>query len=398
MRCGPLAAFAPFALIWVAALGSGAAEPRASLVPERAPAFRASRVFESLRSGSRAPRALRIEVIPGGAQLELAYLRDGVQLARVAGAAPLDVDVPGRALIGKSDRVVLRAELDGYAPAELTLDARELGWRVRVELARLPRSLLDVSLLELGRYARLELFADGALEARLAPTADGWRLVLAEVAFTPNAAAALASLAGGAIARAELRVVGVDSILELATSEPREPPRLLRRDEALRPRGQLALEWLPEDASAAPTDDARRALASLTSEAFDPCGAAFERELTSALGQDTIARSLASKGTLSEALLIAALKRLAALAPDGALALRDGSRIFVDTPLGERAALLRASEVRGALVALRTLTAALAPQGAAARSQRAWLAPERPQREFAAILARAAQAEARCRS
>jgi hypothetical protein len=220
-----------------------ASEPRVALAPVRPPAWRASSVLESLRGGARAPRELRIETSPRGARLELAYLRDGAQLARASGAAPIVAVLPGRALTGVSDRVIVRAELDGFVPHELSLMARDPAPSVRIELAPAPRRLIAASLLVLGERARLELISDRAIEARLAESPRGWRLVLADVAPNEEIAARLHALRGGAIAGASVRVAGGDWLIDLMRArEERRTPRLLRRAEPVRAARHLTLE------------------------------------------------------------------------------------------------------------------------------------------------------------
>ena len=386
------------ALTLAAIAPSGRAEElRVALVPDRAPPWRASRLLDSLREGAREPRDLRIETLPSGAQLALGYLRDGAQIAHARGASPLVATLPGRALTGECDRVIVHAELPGYAPAELALDLRELEASLQVELAPLPRTLLAVSLLELGGRSRLELSSDRAIDVRLATTERGWRLGLVNLAASARFVARLEALRGAAIARTLVRVAGGDWIVELVRSpDERRAPRLLRREESIRGAHHLALEWSQGGSAEHALDEARVALSRLAADPLGVCSQAFEDSLVSALGRDALARSVALSGAFTDPYVGVALEALAARSANGELTLRDDSRLRVDTPLARELAATRAAEVRGALVAIRALSHALAPPGGAQRTLHAWLAPELAPEEFAAILARAAAAEAHC--
>ena len=318
------------ALAWVAP-ADAEAEARVALVPERAPPWRVSRALESLRDGARTPREVRVETTPVRAELELAYLRDGAQLVRARGVAPLVAALPGVALTGESDRVVVRATLAGFAPLELVLGARQIERTLRIALTPQPRRLIALSLLELGDRARLELRSDRPIDARLASSERGWRLVLADVSLDDALALKLAEIRGHATPRLEARAAGADVIIELARApdEHREL-RLTRRDEAVRAISRLALEWLPADRGESTLAHARRALAQLSAAHVGACGDSFERALIASLGSETLARALAPAGAFTDGFVALAIERLAALSPHGEVALRVGSRARVD--------------------------------------------------------------------
>jgi len=398
MRRSMLGFCRPLALALSCAVPCASAEERVALAPERAPPRSASRVLASLRDGAREPRELHIETAPPGAQLELAYLRAGAPLAHARGAAPLVATLPSPALTGEDDRIRVRAELAGYAPHELALDARELSGRVRVELAPLPRRLLAGSLLELGEHSRLELISDRALAARLVRTQSGWRIVLADVAASDDVRARLEALRGEAVASVRVRVVGTDWIVELTqASGERRSPRMTRKEETVRSASHLALEWLPEGGEERALARARDALAGLDADDLGSCGAAFEDGVAASLGRETLARSLAPSGAFTDAYVALALDALAAASPRAELVLRDGSRVVPSSQLARAGVAARAAEVRNLLVAVRALTESLAPRGDSQRALHAWLAPERTPEDFAASYERAADAEARCR-
>ncbi|HEY8122824.1 MAG TPA: hypothetical protein VII78_15990 [Myxococcota bacterium] len=382
------------ALLSVAAI----AEERVALVPERPPPWRISRALAGLRDGARAARELRVETAPPGAQLELAYLRDGAQLALARGVAPLVALLPAAALTGDGDRVVVRAQLPGFAEREIDQAALRAESTLRIALTPLPAGLRAISLLELADRSRLTLRSDRPLGARLTPTEQGWRLVLADAAFDARIEAAVAGLRGNAIEGAALKPVASDVMLELTIREDGRELRLAQESEPVRGVGRLSLEWLPADGGAGALARVHRALARLGARSLDACAESFERTLCDALGSQALARALAPSGAFSDAYVVLALERLAALSPRGEIALRDGSRLRIDGSAARALAVARAPEVRGLLVALRELSAALAPAGASEAALQAWIAPESARDEFVAAYARAVQAEASCRA
>ncbi len=391
---------APLALA-LALTSAGArsrADERVVLSPADPPPWRASRIADALREGARDPRELRVETTPPGAALVLAYLRDGAQLALAYGTSPLRAALPSRARAAEGDQILVRAEVGGFAVREVVLDARDAAPTLRVDLERLPSRLLAVSLLELGDWAHLELSSERALEARLAPTANGWRLVLAEVAASEAIAARIDGLRGAAVSRARAETIGRDLIvaLERGAGDGRAP-RLTRREEPLRGVSHLALEWLPDDRGAATTARAESALADASAR-LDACAAAFDGELFAALGRATLGRSLAPGRGFADALVALALERLAAQSTDAALELRDRTRFALGAPVARARAATQAAEARGVLFAVRVLAETLAPPGDAQRALRAWLAPEIEEGDFAAALRRAIESESRCRA
>jgi hypothetical protein len=361
-----------------------------------APPWRAARVLGALRDGARDPRELRVETTPPAAAVALVYLRDGVQLAAARGASPLRAALPSRARTAEGDRIVVRAESAGFAAREIVLDAREVAPTLRVELIPLPARIVAASLLELGDWARLELSSDKPIEARLAATELGWRLVLADASASEAVQGRVPALRGAALARVEMHSVGSDLLLALERGPKQQgAPRLLRREEPLRSLSHLDVEWLPEDRGAAALARGSRALARAQ---LDACAAAFDAELFSELGRDALARSLASRGTLPDALVARALAWLATQSPEGTLALRDGTRIALDGSVGRARAAAQPADARAILHTLRTLAESLAPPGTAHATLHAWLAPELAEGEFATRWSRAAAIESSCRA
>jgi len=384
-------------LVCAAAL---AQEQRVELIPARAPPWRASRFFESLRDDAHAPRALLIETRPAGAQLELAYLRDGVELRRASGAAPLAVDLPSTLRTGDADRIAIRAALAGHVARELSLPAPSAPPKLEIALTREPARLLTLTLLELADHARLELRASRELVFRFARSERGWRLVLSDATASGSVAESAAELRGATISRATLRPAGADLMLEFAReggADEREI-RLSQRELPMRDETLLAIEWIPRDGGRAASASAARALARLARSDLSGCAQAFERSLRAALGAEQLARSLSQRGDFREEAGVLAIERLAALAPDGRLQLADGARIPLASAAERERVLAQPERVHGLLLALRALASGLAPSGTELRGLHAWLAPERPLGEFTQAIEQAAGAEADCRA
>jgi len=400
MRGGALrrraCAIGPLLLLCAAAVAS---EERVTLVPERAPPWRASRFLASLRDGAHAPRALRITTQPEGAQLELAYLREGVELRRTSGSAPLVVELPSALRTGEADRIAIRVALAGHVPRDLALAANATPPTLEIALTREPARLLSVALLEIADRARLELRASRELVFRLARSDRGWQLVLSDALLDDAFASAVAELRGATIARAGVRALGSDVILELtrARADDERELRLSQRMLPVRATSLVAIDWIPADGGHGADASVAAALATLRRSDLAACAQRFERSLRSALGEDALAVALSERGELRERATVLAVERLAALDQRGSLELLDGSRVPL-APAAERARVLAQPErVRGLLLALRALAAAF-PSADERTALRAWLAPERSLAEFANALERARADEAECRA
>lgn len=387
--CAPL-------LICVAAAG----EERVELVPEHAPAWRATRLLTSLRDGAHAPRTLRIETQPEGAQLELSYLRDGIELKRVSGVAPLTVELPSALRTGGADRVAVRAAQAGYVARELSLIAGETPPAIEIALAREPARLLSIALLEIADRARLELRASREVAVRLARSERGWQLVLSDAQVNDSFQRAAAQLRGATVGSGSVHTAGSDVILELARERPQDERelRLSQHPLSMRETSIVALEWIPIDGSHAADAAIARALASLRRSDLAGCAERFERSLRRALGEDALGVALAERGGLRGRATALAIERLAALAPDGALELLDGARVPISSAEERARALAQPERVRGLLIALRVLTQEAALPTSEALPLAGWLAPERSRAEFALALERAAADEAGCRA
>jgi len=384
------------ALLLSAAVAAG--EERVELVPGRAPPWRASQFFASLRGGAQAPRTLRITTQPAGAQLELAYLRDGAELRRASGRSPLAVGLPSTLRTGEADRIAIRAELPDHVARELSLVASEAPVALEIALEREPARLLSIALLEVADRARLELRASHDVVFRLARSERGWQLVLSDASADDSLVEAAAALRGETIARASVRTIGRDVLLELSAARPGEERELRLSQRALpaRETSLVAIEWIPADGSRAAELAMGAALDSLQRKDLGECALRFERSLRTALGEDSLAVALSEQGGLRGRAVSHAIERLAALEPDGAVALLDGARVPL-APDVERARVFAQPErVRGLLIALRALVRGVSEPDPLALA--AWLSPERPPAERARMLARAAADEAACRT
>gem|GEM_PF-2603960 len=373
------------------------AESRVDLAGVRAAPLRDRRVADSLSDAAREPRALRIDTQPSGVRVEIAYLRDGVELARGAGESPLIAQLPALARAGERDRLRVRADSAGFSSVVRTLAARSAEPVLHVELEPLPPRELRVSLLELGDVAELRIASDRALRVRLAGTPRGDRLVFTGAARESAFAAALEALHGAALASARARPLGADLALELERAPSHASHELRLTAHAATGGGhEIIARWIPPDRGAALRRAASRALEPLTAHEVTGCALAFERELRAAVGLDSIARALAGEQRFARELSALALQRVAELSPRGELGLVDGARLDPARALEREVALARVAEVNGALAAIRALANGLASAGAESRALHAWLAPDLPSEAFASALARAAAAERAC--
>ncbi|HEU4431404.1 MAG TPA: hypothetical protein VFT98_21770 [Myxococcota bacterium] len=376
------------------------AQERAELVPERAPPWRPTRFFQSLRDGAHAPRKIAITTRPQGARLELAYLRDGVELRRAHGSSPLEVRLPSALRSAAEDRVAIRAELADHVAREISLAASEIPATLEIELAREPAQLHSLALLEIADRARLELRASRELVFRLARSERGWRLALSDAAFDDSFVGRATELRGETIARAAVRATGSDVILELSPVRPDDGRELRLSQRVLPMRGAslIAIEWMPSDGGRAVDLAIGAALGSLRRSDLGECAQRFERSLRGALGEDALAVALSERGGLRGRALTLAIERLAALEPDGAVVLLDGARIPIALDAERARAFAQPERIRGLLIALRALTRGAHATAAEQATLGGWLAPEQSPAELAPALARAAADEAACRA
>lgn len=393
MRRRSRSACAALALTAGAALAASAGE-LADLSRVPAASLRERRFVDSFRDHARAPRTVWIESSPLGATASIVYLRDGVELARLERIAPFHARIPGVALAGERDQLVLRLRLAGHAPRELAMSVRNATSQ-RISLAPLPARLLRASLLELGDSAELRLASDRALNARVASSQRGDRLVIADLALDATTSALLGAIRGAGIARIEVARLGADVAIETERAPALEAHalRLAAREDPVSGEHALLLQWVPPDEGAATRSAARRALEALEASDVAGCTQAFEQELRAALRSEHLASAWADERSLARAFLPLVLARLAELSAQRELVLLDETRLRLESPLERAIALERASEVRGALAAVRALARSLAPRGHTEQALAAWLSAGRLD---PAALARVARAEALC--
>lgn len=374
------------------------AEERVDLRPEAAASRRS--LASALRPAAwRAPRTLRIDTAPSGAELELSYSRAGVQLRRARGRAPLAVVLPSAADTSTRDTLSVVAALAGHRTEERVTPAESAGQELTIALRAVPNRVVGASLFALGGRFRLTLLSSEPLAARLETTRDGWRVVAAGVALDESASAMLAALAARAPLRVDARSLGEDLVLELEAARARRAGYELRATthrEPVRALHRYVLEGVPADGGVAADAALHAALAALSPDDVGGCAAAFDRTLREQLDLAALSRALSPTGGFGDAYLAAALLRLAELSPDGALRMLDGARLAPARPLELARALAQPEQALGLLAALRGVVARLEAGPAREAALAAWIAPEMPAVEFASAIARAAEAERSC--
>lgn len=390
------------ALLALACAGSARADERVDLRPETAGRTRLARLVDALRPAStRAPRVLRIETSPLGAELELFYARAGVQLRHARGRAPLESILPSLAETQSGDFLTVAARFPGRRPAELVTPAEKLGATLTLELTPLQSRVVGVWLLDLAGRARLTLQSEGPLDARIAATARGWRVVAASAALSERAAAALRGMRGRTLRSVEARALGDDLVIELEAEPARAAGAELRATSAaerVRPLHHYALDIIPPGGGSENARALRAALGQLAARDVAGCAAEFDRALRAALDPAALARAFSHRDATLEWLAAESLRRLAELAADGSVHLLEGSRLEPGRPLELERALAQPEQVLGLLAALRAVVARVEPEPERTRAFAALVAPELPFAEFETLRALAERAELRCAS
>ncbi len=395
---GTLVALAAFAVLPTAAHP----EEVIHLAPEDKAAWSPGKLFSWLRPGHNfGERRIQVETTPPGAMLDLFYVRANFQKAYEQAQAPVTIVLPRRVEATDRDSVTIRAFLDGYRQKEVNVRVHDSRDHVLLELEPLPNTLGALSLVGFGGRTALSFLTEVPAEVRIQNARSGFRVILNETALGPGLGDALAGLRGPGIAGIEAQQVGNDLLVSVELAEPQgEPPVLRQRigHDPVRDLHVFTVDLLPADGGAAAVEAARAALERLRPEDVTGCALAFEDALRAQLDPSGLARALAPRGAFTDPYYRAAMRRLGELSPAGVVAMADGSRYRTAIPLELSAAVSDAAAARGYLALLRAWVRELEPPDARDFALRSLIAPEMPPEDFARALARAREAEARCRS
>jgi hypothetical protein len=345
-------------------------------------------------------RSIRIETIPPGALLDLAYLRHGSRLMFEQVRAPLEVELPSRFVAHRSDALSIQAFVPGYQPERVTAPLHGGLDELQIELERLSNSVEIVGYRYLARRGALTLLTRAELDVRVSSTPRELYAVLPGTALGEAAARVLDSLRSPQIESATALQLGGDLLLRLRLGpEARDELPALRvftGFETARGLHRTVMEISPPEART--TRGALEGLAKIGPEAVSGCALRFDAALRGSLEATDLARALTPSSDLFDPILRAALGRLAELSAHGELRLTDGTQLHAELDLEFEAALGQAHEVKGLLALLRDLASQMASAEQRGPVLRGLLAPELDQPSFEERMASAERSERECQA
>jgi len=390
--------------IWTTLLAARASHAEVvQLVPEDRASWRARNLFAWIRPGHfYGSRRIDVETSPPGATLDLFYVRSNFQKLYEQTTAPATLILPKRVEAGPRDAVTIRAFLPGFRQRQTSVRVASSQDRVLLELDPLPNTLRAVAHTYFGGRTSLTLLTDELPTVRVQEREEGFHLILAETALDPAAQRSLDGLRSPVLGRVEALQVGEDLLLQIALSDAARRDSLQIRSrqahDTIRDVYRYAVDLVPADSGAAAVEDARTALARITTADVTGCAERLDDALRGALDPEALSRALAPSGSFTDPFLRAAMKRLGEVSPGGAVTLRDGTKLDTRAPLELTAAMSQAAQAKGFLALLHRFVRELEPAEGAAEGLRSLIAPEAGPPEFAKTLAQAEALESACRS
>ncbi len=345
-------------------------------------------------------RMLEVETTPPGAVLDLFYVRANFQKRYEQADAPVTLVLPSRVDTGPRDSLTIRALLEGYRMAEVSLKMPPKSDKLMIDLELLPNTLQVVAHRYFAGRASLSFLTQEALAARVQKAADGFSLVLTETATSPAATRLLEEIRSPLIEAVEGQQLGEDLLVRVTlTGSARDDNVDLRSRQYRDPIRELhvfSLDLVPPDRGAAAVERARAALGRIRTEHVTGCAAQFDDSLRKNLDPAALARALTPRGSFTDPYLRAAMKRLGEVSPNGVISLTDGTTFHPGAPIELSAAMSQVSEARGYLALLRRFVSDLEPELHRRETLRGLVAPEQSPGEFDARMEQAEAREREC--
>lgn len=350
-------------------------------------------------------RRIEVETSPPGAVLDLFYVRANFQKSYQQTTAPATIVLPPRVEAGPRDSITIRAFLEGHKVQDVVMKADAVDEKVVIDLAPLPNRLEGVSHTYLAGRSVLSLLTKQTPSVRLQEREGGITIVLNETASSPEAAASLAGISSPLIASIGAQQLGEDLMLRVewtpAASAQKPEIRSRTGDDPGRGLHVYAFDLSkPGSAAVAEPGGSRAewidAIARIHAADVSGCALAFDDTLREQLDPAALARALAPKGSFTDPVLRAVMRRLGEVSPGGQVAALDGDRFQPAIPLELEAAFGQASTVKGYLAALRAF--ARNSDGTTwLLTLRGLVAPELGEAEFERAVASAEASEKGCR-
>jgi hypothetical protein len=377
------------------------------LVPQEPPKWSPTNVFAPITGFFHGgpgywygERAVEIETTPPGAVLDLFYVRRNFQKRYEQADAPVRVILPRRIEASERDTLTVRALLDGYRQREIHIPVRSKTERVMIDLSPLPNSLLAFAHPAFAGRGSLIFQTKEALTFRLQKSSDGFDVVLAETASTPEADATLHGVGSSLVAGVQAQQLGEDLMIRVRLTE-------LGRSDAIETRSRqgfdpvrglhvFAVDLAPRDGDSAARESARQALGRISAADVTGCALEFDARLRDGLEPDALARALTPNGSQTDPYLRAAMKRLGEVSPEGVIRMRDGSRFRGAVPIELMAAATQPQEALGYLSLLRRFVAEMEAEPYRTATLHGLIAPELAPDRFAALVEEAETVERAC--
>jgi hypothetical protein len=343
-------------------------------------------------------RRIVIDSTPAGAELDLAYLRRGSQLMYRRGRAPLEVVLPTRLQTAPADRILVRGFLPGHERTRRSVSVESIDEDIHLVLQPLPNQIVGVAHGSLGGRSVLELRSREIPTVRVAEDGGGWTVVLVRTGMEARFEEQIASLRDPQLAF-EARQIGDDLVLRVAGTAAQRAGLSLRHHGLRDPVRGESRTRLEIDGPAA-NDRATRLLAAvdaMSARQLEVCDDSYDRALRDALSERELSGLLGRDDHPYRATLRAALRRLAAVSPEGSLHTVHGETIVPGTPLEFELAWSRSAEIEGYLSWLASLSERLEPEDGGALALRSLLAPSWSPGRFDGLLDTARSARRSCR-
>jgi hypothetical protein len=377
------------------------------LIPDEPPAFTVNNIFAPITGlflGGPGywydPRVIEIETTPPGAILDLFYVRRSFQKGYEQADAPVRVVLPSRVEATSRDTLSVRALLDGYRQKEVKIAVRSRETRVMIDLAPLPNTLVAFSHTYFGGRGSLEFTTKEALTFRLQKQDGGIAVVLTETGTDPRAKEAMQGVRSALVEDIRPQQLGEDLVVRVALSEFGRgdvfETRSRQSTDPVRGLHRFALDFVPADGGAANVEQARRALARITTADVSGCALRFDQTLREKLDPADLARALNPRGAYTDKYMRAAMKRLGEVSPGGLIRTLDGGRFDVAIPIELMAAATQPEQAIGYLVLLRRFVELLEPGHPPDATLKGLVAPEMALASFAAAMTAARESEQRC--
>lgn len=399
--------FLGFLLLTLVALPATSAERETiELIPMERSGWTIGRLFAPITGLFRGgpgywygERSLEIDTSPPGANLDLFYVRDNIQLRFERAESPILLRLPTRIEAGRRDAVAIRAILDGYLHEEVQIEVRSLDTQLTIELTPLPNRLEAMTHAYLSHRESLKFLTSETAKFLLREMSDGFSIVLEKTGYSEGASRNMRGVSSDNIKSLRAEQLGEDVVVRVQlhdADQGRLDLRSTRNYDPVRELHHFTVEMVPTEGNAAVLARSVDALNHVQHSNVYECALDFDRSMRSQLDPEALARALAPSSGFLDPHLQLALQRLGELSPDGLIALVDGSKFRASLPLDLAAARTQSAEAVGFLSLLRAFVAELEPPEHRRNALRGVIAPELDSERFDAIFEIADSLERRC--